>query len=68
VVGYPYLLGAELLPPGFDLGEYFSTLFQFPHAEFTFSVVALFASPLALIVALLPATRRSLRASRQIES
>jgi hypothetical protein len=66
VAGYPYVLGTELLPPGFDLGEYFSLLFQFPHAEFTFSVVALFASALALIVALLPATRRSLRASPQV--
>lgn len=62
VVTYPYLLGAELLPPGFDLGEYLSTLFRFPHAEYTFSVVALIASPLALIVAVLPATRRHLRA------
>ena len=62
VVTYPYLLGPELLPPGFDLGDYLSLLFRFPHAEYTFSVVALVASPLALIIAVLPATRRQLRA------
>lgn len=68
VVTYPYLLGPELLPPDFDLGAYFSLLFRFPHAEYTFSVVALFASPLATILALLAAMRRSHGPSEQAVS
>jgi hypothetical protein len=62
VVLYPYVLGPEVLPSGFGLGDYLALLFRFPHAEYTFSVVALLAAPLALITALLPATRRQLQA------
>jgi hypothetical protein len=56
VLGYPYLLGS-LLPDGFGLGEYLSLLFRFPHPEFVFVLVALFASGLTLVLAAAAATR-----------
>jgi hypothetical protein len=57
VLTYPYQLGADLLPDGFGVGEYLSLLFRFPHPEFVFVLVALFASGLTLLVAAVAAAR-----------
>jgi hypothetical protein len=58
VVMYPVLL------PGGDFGEFFKEMFKFPDAQATFLVVALIASPLTLIAAILPPTLNYLKGSR----
>lgn len=57
VVMYPVLI------PGADFGEFFKEMFKFPDAQATFLVVALVASPLALIAAILPPTLNYLKGS-----
>jgi hypothetical protein len=62
VLLYPVVLGTLGRRFG-DFGAYFDSLFKFDGAQATFSAIALIASPIALILALIPPTLRYLRAS-----
>jgi hypothetical protein len=56
VLLYPNILGISI-----GMGDYLELIFKFEETQATFSAIALIASPLALIVSLLPPTLKYLR-------
>lgn len=60
VLLYPVILG-DAIGIKIEMGEYLKEVFKFDGTESTFSAVALIASPLALIDAILPPSLRWLR-------
>lgn len=63
VLLYPVIIG-DALGVKIDMGDYLKEVFKFDGTESTFSAIALIASPLALILAILPPTFAYLRGSR----
>jgi hypothetical protein len=63
VLLYPVILG-DSLGIKIPMGDYLDAVFKFDGTESTFSAIALIASPLALILAILPPTLNYLRGSR----
>jgi amino acid permease len=59
---YPVLLKDYV--PGLDFGEYIKEVFKFDATPATFSAITVIASPLALILAVLPPTLNYLRGSQ----
>jgi hypothetical protein len=57
---FPVLL-SDVAPDGLTFGDYLESLFQFEETQETFSAVALIASPLVIILAILPPTLNYLR-------
>jgi hypothetical protein len=60
VLLYPVILG-DALGVKIEMGKYLEELFKFKTTEDTFAAIALIASPLALILAILPPTLSYLR-------
>lgn len=60
VLLYPVILG-DALGIKIEMGDYLKEVFKFDGTESTFSAIALIASPLALILAILPPTLSYLR-------
>jgi hypothetical protein len=59
---YPILL-KDFLPPTYGMVDYLKDVFKFDETQATFSAIALIASPLALILSVLPPTLKYLRGS-----
>ena len=62
VLLYPVILG-DALGIKIGIGDYLKEVFKFDSTEATFTAIALIASPLALILAILPPTLSYLRGS-----
>ena len=66
VLLYPVIIG-DALGVKIPMGDYLEEVFKFDGTESTFSAIALIASPLALILAILPPTFAYLRGNRGVD-